>query len=66
MMRTASIQQDVTPEQTRSLAALSSDAYADVCNRLVPVVPSYCFWDRVALHQRAPTRWCARQTPVGV
>lgn len=52
MMRTASIRLKTTPEQAQSLMALRT-AYADACNRLVPVVRAHRVWNRVALHRRA-------------
>lgn len=52
MMRTASIRLDVTAEQSASLAALRA-AYADTCNRLVPIVREHRLWNRVALHNLA-------------
>ncbi|MFN4262016.1 MAG: RNA-guided endonuclease TnpB family protein, partial [Gemmataceae bacterium] len=52
MMRTASIRLDVTAEQSTSLAALRA-AYADTCNRLVPIVREHRLWNRVALHNLA-------------
>lgn len=63
MMRTASILLDVTVEQTGRLAALRS-AYADACNRLVPIVREYRLWNRVGLHQRAYTT-LRSSTPLG-
>ena len=52
MMRTASIRLDVTPEHRTALSALQA-AYADACNRLVPVAREHRLWNRVGLHQRA-------------
>ncbi|HEX4599340.1 MAG TPA: transposase [Burkholderiaceae bacterium] len=52
MMRTASIRLDATPEDTAALSALQA-AYADACNRLVPVVRQHRLWNRVGLHQHA-------------
>ena len=52
MMRTASIRLDVNTEQAEALAALRT-AYANACNRLVPVVRKHRVWNRVGLHQRA-------------
>lgn len=63
MMRTASIRLEVTAEQSRRLAALRS-AYADACNRLVPIVREHRVWNRVALHQRAYTM-LRQSTPLG-
>jgi IS605 OrfB family transposase len=50
MLRTASIRLNVDPNQAAALMALQS-AYADACNRLVPVVMEHRCWNRVALHQ---------------
>uniref|UniRef100_UPI00157C04C8 hypothetical protein n=1 Tax=Candidatus Methylacidithermus pantelleriae TaxID=2744239 RepID=UPI00157C04C8 len=50
-MGTASIERDLTAEEARSPAPLSL-AYADVCNRVVSVVPEHCVWNRIALNQR--------------
>jgi putative transposase len=50
MLRTACIRLDMTPEQADRLSALRT-AYADACNRLVPLVQSARCWNRVALHQ---------------
>src|SRR5256885_13833795 len=50
MMRTACIRLNVTPEQAVRLGALRT-AYADACNRLVPLVQAARCWNRVALHQ---------------
>jgi IS605 OrfB family transposase len=63
MHRTASIKLDTTPEQAKRLAALQA-AYADACNRLVPVVIEHRCWNRVALHQRTYTR-LRQETPLG-
>ena len=50
MMRTACIRLKVTPQQAARLSALRT-AYADGCNRLVPLVQAARCWNRVALHQ---------------
>lgn len=50
-MGTASIQRDSMAEQPRSLTALCS-AYADACNRPVPVTRKHSVWDRVTLEER--------------
>src|SRR5436305_14240130 len=50
MMRTACIRLNVTPEQAVRLSALRT-AYADACNRLVPLVQAARCWNRVALQQ---------------
>jgi hypothetical protein len=63
MLRTASIRLDVTAEQSARLAALRA-AYADACNRLVPIVRKHRLWNRVALHQRAYTM-LRQTTPLG-
>ncbi|WP_447973767.1 RNA-guided endonuclease InsQ/TnpB family protein [Nitrospira sp. Kam-Ns4a] len=63
MMRTASIKLDASPEQAARLAALQA-AYADACNRLVPIVREHRVWNRVALHQRAYSMLRAA-TPLG-
>ncbi|QXP89653.1 transposase [Methylococcus capsulatus] len=63
MMRTASIRLDATAEQSGRLAALRA-AYADACNRLVPIVREHRLWNRVGLHQRAYTM-LRRATPLG-
>jgi putative transposase len=54
MLRTASIKLKVSPPQSAALSALRV-AYADACNRLVPVVREHRLWNRVGLHQRAYT-----------
>jgi IS605 OrfB family transposase len=63
MMRTASVRLDITVEQASRLAALRA-AYADACNRLVPVVREHRVWNRVALHQRAYSA-LRQATPLG-
>ena len=50
MIRTACIRLKVTPEQAARLSALRT-AYAEACNRLVPLVQAARCWNRVALHQ---------------
>src|ERR1700745_2496536 len=50
MLRTASIRLNVTPEQGERLSELR-EAYAEACNRLVPLVQKERCWNRVALHQ---------------
>jgi hypothetical protein len=50
MMRTACIRLNVTREQAARLSALRA-AYAEACNRLVPLVQAARCWNRVALHQ---------------
>lgn len=52
MMRTASIRLEVSAQQAGALGRLRS-AYADACNRLVPIVREHRLWNRVGLHQRA-------------
>src|SRR6267143_5291067 len=49
-MRTACIRLNGTPEQAVRLSAVRT-AYADACNRLVPLVQAARCWNRVALHQ---------------
>jgi putative transposase len=49
MLRTACIRLNVTPEQGERLSALRT-AYAEACNRLVPIVQKERCWNRVALH----------------
>lgn len=63
MMRTASIRLEVSAEQARALAALRT-AYADACNRLVPIVREYRLWNRVGLHQRTYSN-LRQATPLG-
>src|SRR2546421_3419248 len=50
MLRTACIRLNVTTEQAARLSALRT-AYAEACNRLVPLVQAARCWNRVALHQ---------------
>lgn len=52
MMRTASIRLSASPQQDAALRALQH-AYADACNRLVPIVREKRVWNRVALHNLA-------------
>lgn len=52
MLRTASIRLTVSTAQAQQLGILRA-AYADGCNRLVPIVCAHRVWNRVALHQRA-------------
>src|SRR2546430_1176565 len=63
MMRTACIRLNVTPEQAVRLSALRT-AYADACNRLVPLVQAARCWNRVALHQLG-YRALRQQTSLG-
>ena len=49
MLRTACIRLNVTREQGERLSALRT-AYAEACNRLVPLVQKERCWNRVALH----------------
>jgi len=63
MLRTASIRLNVSPDQAAALMALQS-AYADACNRLVPMVMEHRCWNRVALHQLAYAR-LRKETPLG-
>lgn len=62
-MRTASIKLGMTAHQAAALAALQA-AYADACNRLVPLVQEHRLWNRVGLHNRAYSRLRA-ETPLG-
>lgn len=63
MQRTASMKLDTTADQARQLTALQS-AYANACNRLVPVVVAQRCWNRVALHQHTYSR-LRQETPLG-
>jgi len=63
MMRTACIRLKVTPEQAARLSALRR-AYAEACNRLVPLVQAARCWNRVALHQLG-YRALRQQTSLG-
>jgi len=63
MIRTASIRLEATPEQAKVLLALQT-AYADACNRLIPVVQEHRCWNRVALHRQSYSRLRA-DTPLG-
>lgn len=63
MMRTASIKLVMSADQAAALAALQT-AYADACNRLVPLVQEHRLWNRVGLHNRAYRRLRA-ETPLG-
>src|SRR5438132_214006 len=63
MMRTACIRLKVTTEQAARLSALRT-AYADACNRLVPLVQAARCWNRVALHQLG-YRALRQQTSLG-
>jgi len=63
MLRTASIRLDVSHDQAAALAALQA-AYADACNRLVPMVTEHRCWNRVALHQLSYAR-LREETPLG-
>ena len=49
MLRTACIRLNLTPEQGERLSTLRR-AYAEACNRLVPLVQKERCWNRVALH----------------
>lgn len=51
MMRRASIRLETNAEQADALAALRP-AYADACNRLVPIVREHRLWNRVGLRRR--------------
>src|SRR5437667_4710331 len=63
MMLTACIRLKVTTEQAARLSALQR-AYADACNRLVPLVQAARCWNRVALHQLG-YRALRQQTSLG-
>jgi putative transposase len=63
MMRTASIRLNVTPEQDAKLRMLRT-AYADACNRLVPLVRAQRCWNRVGLH-RLGYRRLRQETSLG-
>jgi IS605 OrfB family transposase len=63
MMRTASIRLSASPQQDAALRALQH-AYADACNRLVPIVREKRVWNRVALHNLAYSM-LRQNTPLG-
>src|SRR4051794_30307649 len=63
MQRTASIKLDLTLEQTRQVTTLQA-AYANACNRLVPVIVAQRCWNRVTLHQLTYSR-LRQETPLG-
>src|ERR1700722_15616219 len=63
MLRTASIRLSTTAQQAAALSALRS-AYAEACNRLVPLVREHRLWNRVGLHQRAYSM-LREATPLG-
>ncbi len=63
MMRTASIWLELSAAQADALGRLRA-AYADACNRLVPVVREHRLWNRVGLHQRCYTM-LREATPLG-
>jgi putative transposase len=63
VLRTASIGLNVTCAQAAALHALRT-AYADACNRLVPIVREHRCWNRVGLHNHAYSRLRA-ETPLG-
>ena len=63
MLRTASIRLNVTCAEAAALHALRT-AYADACNRLVPIVREHRCWNRVGLHNHAYSRLRA-ETPLG-
>src|SRR2546429_8703174 len=62
-MRTACIRLKVSTEQAARLSALQT-AYAEACNRLVPLVQAARCWNRVALHQLG-YRALRQQTSLG-
>jgi putative transposase len=61
MLRTASVRLNLTCDQAAALHALRT-AYADACNRLVPIVREHRCWNRVGLHNRAYARLRAETT----
>jgi putative transposase len=63
VLRTASIRLNVTCAEAAALHALRT-AYADACNRLVPIVREHRCWNRVGLHNHAYSRLRA-ETPLG-
>ena len=63
MIRTACIRLKVTTEQAVRLSALRT-AYAEACNRLVPLAQAARCWNRVALHQLG-YRALRQQTSLG-
>jgi len=63
VLRTASIRLNVTGAEAAALHALRM-AYADACNRLVPIVREHRCWNRVDLHNHAYSRLRA-ETPLG-
>jgi IS605 OrfB family transposase len=63
VLRTASIRLNVTCAEAVALHALRT-AYADACNRLVPIVREHRCWNRVGLHNRAYSR-LRSETPLG-
>jgi putative transposase len=63
MLRTASIRLDVAAAQSQHLDMLRA-AYANACNRLVPIVREHRVWNRVALHQQAYSM-LREATPLG-
>lgn len=63
MMRTASIRLELSAAQAEALGRLRT-AYANACNRLVPVVREHRLWNRVGLHQRTYTM-LRDATPLG-
>src|SRR5438046_10502124 len=62
-MRTACIRLNVTQEEAVRRSELRT-AYADACNRLVPLVQAARCWNRVALHQLG-YRALRQQTSLG-
>jgi putative transposase len=55
VLRTASIRLNVTCAQAAALYALRT-AYADACNRIVPIVREHRCWNRVGLHNHVYSR----------
>ncbi|GAB2949875.1 hypothetical protein [Aquaspirillum soli] len=63
MMRTASIRLDTTAEHAGRLAALQV-AYADACNRLVPIVRERRLYNRECKSKSCP-HWRDRRLAKG-
>ena len=62
-LRTVSIKIEADDTARTSLSALQS-AYADACNRLVPIVVETRCWNRYKLYAMAYRRLCT-ETPLG-
>ena len=63
MLRTASIRLNPSQEQKEALLTVRA-AYADACNRLVPIVRENRIWNRVGLHNFAYSM-LRKATPLG-